>query len=411
MSETATQVRNETTPHFPMDRDMRCPFAPPDGTRVLRESNPVSRVEIWDGSKPWLVTGHAEQKALLADPRISVDESLPGFPHWNEGMAANVSMRPKSVFNSDGEQHSHFRRMMTKAFTFKRVAALRPFVQETTDGLIDAILEGPRPADLVAALALPLPTIVICQMLGVPYDSHDFFQENAVRSVDRYATPDENMQAFAAMFMFMHELVEKKMEEPTDDVISDFALRAKSGEIDVAEAAQMGLGMLIAGHETSANMIALGTLALLENPGQLAILTAADGDPDVIGNAVEEMMRFLGIIHNGQRRIALEDIEISGQTIHAGDGVIMELGSSNWDPAAFPEPDKLDLTRAARHHTAFGFGPHQCIGQQLARVELQIVYTSIFRRIPDLRLAVPIDEIEFKSDRLAYGVYSLPVTW
>ncbi|MFW0787005.1 cytochrome P450 [Gordonia sp. CPCC 206044] len=410
MSETATEVRNETAPRFPMDRNPRCPFAPPEGTKTLRESNPVSRVEIWDGSKPWLVTGHAEQKTLLADPRISVDESLPGFPHWNEGMAANVSMRPKSVFNSDGAQHSHFRRMMTKAFTFKRVNALRPFVQQTTDELIDAILAGPKPADLVSALALPLPSIVISQMLGVPYESHGFFQENSVKSVDRYATPDENMQAFAAMFMFMHELVEKKMKEPDDDVLSDFAARARDGEIDVAEAAQMGLGMLIAGHETSANMIALGTLALLEHPDQLAILREAD-DESVVGDAVEEMMRYLGIIHNGQRRIALEDIEISGQTIRAGEGVIMELGASNWDPAAFPEPEKLDLQRSARHHTGFGFGPHQCIGQQLARVELQIVYTSIFERMPNIAVARPIDEIEFKSDRLAYGVYALPVTW
>lgn len=410
MSEKLTEAPLVDSPYFPMDRDSRCPFAPPDGTRRLREANPVSRVEIWDGSKPWLVTGHAEQKALLSDPRISVDESLPGFPHWNEGMAANVKIRPKSVFNSDGAEHSRFRRMMTRAFTFKRVTELRPYVQQTTDELLDAMLAGPKPADLVAAVALPLPSIVICEMLGVPYADHDFFQENSVKSVDRYATPDENMQAFAAMFMFMHDLVQKKMAEPTDDVLSDFARRANDGEIDPAEAAQMGLGMLIAGHETSANMIALGTLALLENPDQLALIRDTD-DEAVLANAVEEMMRYLGIIHNGQRRIATEDIEISGQSISAGDGVIMEISSSNWDPAAFPNPEKLDFTRAASHHTGFGFGPHQCIGQQLARVELQIFYSTIVRRIPTLALARPIEDLEFKSDRLAYGVYELPVTW
>ncbi|MFD4369405.1 cytochrome P450 [Rhodococcus sp. NPDC058521] len=410
MSESVTDTRNTDAHYFPMDRDSRCPFAPPEETRQLREANPVSRVKIWDGSTPWLVTGHAEQKALLSDPRISVDESLPGFPHWNEGMAANVKMRPKSVFNSDGAEHTRFRRMMTRAFTFKRVTALRPHVQQTTDELLDAMLAGPKPADLVAAVALPLPSLVICQMLGVPYENHDFFQENAVKSVDRYATPEDNMQAFGAMFMFMHELVQEKMSNPTDDVLSDFARQAKDGEIDAAEAAQMGLGMLIAGHETSANMIALGTLALLENPEQLAIFRDSD-DEAVLANAVEEMMRYLGIIHNGQRRIATEDIEISGQKISAGDGVIMELSSSNWDPAAFPEPAKLDLRRTASHHTGFGFGPHQCIGQQLARVELQIFYSTIFRRIPTLAAARPIEDIEFKSDRLAYGVYELPVTW
>ncbi|MBD0021725.1 cytochrome P450 [Gordonia pseudamarae] len=410
MTETVTEVHNDTAPYFPMERDMRCPFAPPEGTRVLREQNPVSRVEIWDGTEPWLITGLAELKSLLKDPRISVDESKEGFPHWNEGMKANVAMRPKSVFNSDGKQHSHFRRMMTKAFTPKRVNALRPFLQETTDKLITDMLSGPKPADLVESLALPLPSIVISQMLGIGYEHHGFFQENAVKSVDRYATPEQNMEAFAAMFMFMYELVEKKMAEPTDDVIGDFAIRARDGEIDAAEAAQMGLGLLIAGHETSANMISLGVLALLQNPEQLAIIKETE-DEDVIANAVEELMRYLGIIHNGQRRIATDDIEISGQTIKAGDGVIVELASSNWDPRAFENPEKLDLRRNVVQHTGFGFGPHQCIGMMLARAELQIVFKSIFRHAPNLAVACPIEDIEFKSDRLAYGVYTLPVTW
>ena len=165
MTETATEVQNDT-PYFPMDRDMRCPFAPPEGTRLLREKNPVSQVEIWDGSTPWLITGLAELKSLLKDSRISVDESREGFPHWNEGMKANVAMRPKSVFNSDGKEHSHFRRMMTKAFTPKRVNALRPFLQETTDKLIADMLAGPKPADLVTSLALPLPSIVKVTMLS-----------------------------------------------------------------------------------------------------------------------------------------------------------------------------------------------------------------------------------------------------
>lgn len=199
--------------------------------------------------------------------------------------------------------------MMTKAFTPKRVNALRPFLQETTDKLITDMLSGPKPADLVESLALPLPSIVISQMLGIGYEHHGFFQENAVKSVDRYATPEQNMEAFAAMFMFMYELVEKKMAEPTDDVIGDFAIRARDGEIDAAEAAQMGLGLLIAGHETSANMISLGVLALLQNPEQLAIIKETE-DEDVIANAVEELMRYLGIIHNGQRRIATDDIGI-----------------------------------------------------------------------------------------------------
>ncbi|MDL9938116.1 cytochrome P450 [Gordonia sp. ABSL1-1] len=410
MSETATEVINEVAPSFPMERDMRCPFAPPEATTTLRAQNPVSRVTIWDGSQPWLITGLAAERELLADPRISVDESLPGFPHWNEGMAANVSMRPKSVFNSDGSEHATFRKMMTRAFTFKRVNALRPFIQKTTDELFDAMSDGKDTADLVGEVALPLPSIVISQMLGVPYENHDFFQENSVKSMDRYATPEENMQAFAAMFMFMLELVEKKVAEPGDDVLSSFAERVRDGEIEAAEAAQMGLGMLIAGHETSANMIALGTLALLENPDQLAVFRDSD-DQDAINNGVEELMRYLGIIHNGHRRIALDDIKISGQLIRKGDGVILEQGSSNWDPAVFEAPENLDLSRDVRQHTGFGYGPHQCIGQQLARAEMQIYFQTVFRRFPNLRVSRPMEPSDFKTDRLAYGVYELPVTW
>jgi cytochrome P450 len=167
---------------------------------------------------------------------------------------------------------------------------------------------------------------------------------------------------------------------------------------------------MIAGHETTANMIGLGTLVLLENPDQLAILRD-DSDPRTIVDAVEELLRYLTIIHGGQRRIAKEDIEIGGVVIRAGEGIIMELASANRDRRAFPEPDRLDLFRVPRQHHAFGYGIHQCVGQQLARVELQILFGTLFRRIPSLRLATTVDQIAFKHDRLAYGVYELPVEW
>ena len=172
----------------------------------------------------------------------------------------------------------------------------------------------------------------------------------------------------------------------------------------------MATGLLIAGHETTANMIGLGVLALLEHPDQLAIIRDTD-DPKVVATAVEELMRYLSIIQNGQRRIAIEDIEISGETIRAGEGIIIDLAPANWDPKAFPHPDKLDLHRSDAAQLGFGYGRHQCVGQQLARAELQIVFPALFRRIPTLRLAKPIEEISFKHDRLAYGVYELPVVW
>jgi cytochrome P450 len=172
----------------------------------------------------------------------------------------------------------------------------------------------------------------------------------------------------------------------------------------------LGTGLLIAGHETTANMIGIGVLALLEDPEQAALLRDSD-DPKFISNAVEELMRYLSIIQNGQRRVAIEDIEIGGETIRAGEGIILDLAPANWDAAAYPEPDKLDLTRDAGQQLGFGYGRHQCVGQQLARAELQIVFHTLLRRIPTLRLAVPFAEVPFKHDRLAYGVYELPVTW
>ena len=399
-------------PDFPMARAAGCPFDPPPRLGRLAAEKPLTRVRIWDGSTPWIVTGHAEQRVLLADPRVSVDERLSGFPHWNEGMAVGVEHRPRSVFNSDAPEHTRYRRMMTSPFTYKRVEALRPAVQKITDDLIDAMLAGPRPADLVEALALPLPTLVISELLGVPGEDHEFFKHHAAVAVDRYASAESGTASFRAMGGYFFRLVQKRTAEPEDDVISDIAARVTSGEITAAEASMMAVGLFIAGHETSANMIALATAALLEHPDQLAVLRDARADPKTVADAVEELLRYLGIIHGGQRRIAKEDIEIGGELIRAGEGVIIELAVANRDPHAFPEPDRLDLRRAgARQHNAFGFGIHQCIGQQLARVELQTVYGTLYHRIPTLKLAAPLDEIEFKHDRLAYGVYRLPVSW
>jgi cytochrome P450 len=411
---TSWQAQDATdtadTPFFPMSREAGCPFDPPRPLREAAGQHPVSRVRIWNDSTPWIITGHAEQRALLLDPRVSVNDRLPGFPHWHAGMERIATQRAESVFNTDPPEHTRFRRMMTAPFTVKRVTAMRAVVQEITDDLIDQMLAGPRPADLVEAIALPLPTRMICTIMGVPWEDHATFSAQAAVGMKK----DVDAQAQIATFRWQHDyfvdLVRARAAEPRDDVVSDLARRVTDGEIAAEEAAAMGVGLFVAGHETSANMIALATLALLEHPDQLTILRESD-DPQVVTRAVEELLRYLGIIHMAQRRIAKEDIEIGGQTIKAGEGILIELASANRDPRVFPEPQVLDLHRSASAHHAFGWGPHQCIGQQLARVELQVVYGTLFRRIPTLSLATTIDQIEFKHDGLAYGVYHLPVTW
>ncbi|MGO9103823.1 MAG: cytochrome P450 [Mycobacterium sp.] len=414
MSDTLTGAGAERVsdiPEYPMARDQRCPFAPPPQVLELGASKPVSRVRIWDGSTPWLITGYQEARALFSDARVSVDDRLPGFPHWNEGFAATVHTRPRSVFTSDAEEHTRFRRMLSKPFTYKRVEGLRPAIQTITDDCIDAMLSGPQPADIVAALALPIPSLVISELLGVPYEEAEFFQEQANVKLARFATAEENAERSLVLATYMATLVEAKMSEPAEDAVSDLAERVKAGEITVKEAAQLASGLLVAGHETTANMIGLGVLALLEHPDQLAVIRDAV-DPGVVANAVEELLRYLSIVQTGQRRVAVEDIEIAGEVIRAGEGIIIDLAPANWDAKTFDEPDRLHLHRAkAEQNMAFGYGRHQCVGQQLARAELQIVFPTLFRRIPTLRPAIPIEEVPFKHDRLAYGIYELPVNW
>lgn len=404
-----TAVRTDI-PEFPMTRAAGCPFAPPPKVLELNADRQLSRVRIWDGSTPWLITGYEAIRALFTDSRVSVDDRLPGYPHWNEGMLATVHTRPRSVFTSDGEEHTRYRRMLSKPFTFRRVEALRPAVQQIADDHIDALLAGPQPGDIVGGLALPVPSLVISQLLGVPYEEADFFQEQAQRGMGRYATEEDTAQGAASLARYLAKLVRIKMESPSEDLVSDLAERVNAGELSVREAAQLSTGVLIAGHETTANMLSLSVAALLENPDQLALLRDT-ADPKVIATAVEELMRYLSIIQTGQRRIAIADIELGGETIRAGDGIILDVAPANWDSRQFPAPERLDLTRNDGPHIGFGYGRHQCVGQQLARMELQIVLPTLFRRIPTLRMAVPVEELPFKHDALAYGVYELPVTW
>lgn len=414
MSDTLASPSPETAsgiPDYPMSRSAGCPFAPPPGVMSLAAAKPLTRVRIWDGSTPWLITGYEQVRELFSDSRVSVDDRLPGFPHWNAGMLSTVHKRPRSVFTADGEEHTRFRRMLSKPFTFKRVEALRPTIQQITDEHIDAMLAGPQPADLVAKLALPVPSLVISQLLGVPYEDAEMFQHHANVGLARYATGADTVKGAMSLHKYLAELVEAKMANPAEDAVSDLAERVKAGELSVKEAAQLGTGLLIAGHETTANMIGLGVLALLVNPDQAGILRDAH-DPKIVANAVEELLRYLSIIQNGQRRVAHEDIHIGGETIRAGEGIIIDLAPANWDAHAFTEPDRLYLHRAgAERNVAFGYGRHQCVGQQLARAELQIVYRTLLQRIPTLTLATALEDVPFKDDRLAYGVYELPVTW
>ncbi|MFJ2269186.1 cytochrome P450 [Streptomyces sp. NPDC087849] len=409
ISAPGTDAPPAEVPDYPMTRAAGCPFDPPPALRTLQTQAPIGRVRLWDGSTPWLVTRYEDMRALLADPRISSDSTRPHYPHQSPA-SLERRRQSRSFIVMDDPEHARLRRMVTAAFSIKRVEALRPMIQKIVDGLIDAMLAGPKPVDLVQAFALPVPSLVICELLGVPYADHDFFQSNSRMLIKRTATPEQARAAVQRLTDYLDGVIGGKLAHPAADLLSTLAARVESGELSRREAANMGVLLLIAGHETTANMIALGTLTLLHHPDQLARLRESD-DPKVIASAVEELLRYLNIVHSGRRRVALEDIEIGGVTIRAGDGVILANDIGNRDPAAFPDPDRLDIGRNPRHHVAFGFGVHQCLGQPLARVELQVVYGTLFRRVPTLRPAADLDEIPFKHDGLVYGVYELPITW
>ncbi|MFD8344103.1 cytochrome P450 [Streptomyces sp. SID7815] len=394
-----------SAPEFPMPRAEGCPFDPPPALKKEQEQGPLRKVRLWDGTTPWLVTRYADQRALLADPRTSADITRPGYPS-----SAPVRGSSFSFILMDDPEHARQRRMVTAPFTIKRVEAMRPAVQKIVDGLIDDMLAGPPRADLVQAFALPVPSLVICELLGVPYADHDFFQENSKILISRSAAPEERGAAHAKLIGYLDELMGHKIARPADDLLSGLGTRVGAGELSRQEAAEMGVLLLIAGHETTANMIALGTLALLEHPDQLALLRDSD-DPKAVAGAVEELLRYLNITHGGRRRVAVEDIEIGGEVIRAGEGIIVPNDIGNRDPEVFADPDRLDLGRDARRHVAFGFGVHQCLGQPLARMELQVVYSTLYRRIPTLRLDAGLEDLSFKHDGAVYGVYELPVAW
>ncbi|MEU6447532.1 MULTISPECIES: cytochrome P450 [unclassified Streptomyces] len=389
---------------FPQDRT--CPYHPPAAYDPLRATRPLARVTLFDGRPVWLVTGHTTARRLLADQRLSTDRTREGFPATSARLTA-VRGRSPALLGVDDPEHRAQRRMVIPEFTLKRAAAMRPRIQEIVDERLDAMTARGRSADLVPAFALPVPSMVICALLGVPYADHDFFEEQSRRLL-RGPRPEDTLDARDRLESYLGELVDRKRKEPGEGLLDDLVRQQLSeGALDREQLIAFAVILLVAGHETTANMISLGTFTLLRNPGRLAELRA---DPGLLPGAVEELMRMLSIA-DGLLRTAVEDIEVEGRTIRAGDGVVFATSVINRDETVYPEPDTLDWHRPARHHVAFGFGIHQCLGQNLARAELEIALRSLFERLPELRLAAPAEEIPFKPGDTIQGMLALPVAW
>jgi pentalenic acid synthase len=396
-------------PSFPMSR--KCPYHPPAGYTGLREQGPVSRVRLYDGREVWVVTGHAETRRLLVDPRLSSDRSRPDFPVLVPRMAA---ARLTALVGMDPPEHDVQRRMLIGSFTVRRVNGLRPVIRRIVDERLDAVLAKPeaRPVDLVPEFALPVPSTVICELLGVPYADHEFFEEQTRRMLLATGTAEEAAAASAALVGYFDRLTDAKLAggggPRKDGLLDELAEdRVRTGELSRADLSAIAMFLLVAGHETTANMIALSILALLEHPAQLARLRA---DPGLLPGAVEELLRFLSVADELQR-VAAADIEVGDVVIREGDGVYLPNAAANRSPEVFQDPDALDVGRDARRHLAFGYGVHQCIGQNLARAEVEIALERLITRIPTLRLAAPVEELGTKAGGSVQGVLRLPVDW
>ncbi|MEU5693439.1 cytochrome P450 [Actinosynnema sp. NPDC020468] len=394
-------------PAFPVART--CPFAPPERYARLRAEQPVSEVRLPSGRTAWVVATHALVRQALTDPRLSSDRLKPGFPLLLPIPTEALAKLTPSLLGIDPPKHTLHRRMVITEFTVKRVRALRPHIQRGVDAAIDAMIAGPRPVDLVRALSLPVPTQLICELLGVPYRDRELFQAITKLITSRTSTAEERGRANAELTAYLELLVATNEATPDDGLIGRLVVRYREADrYDRAELVGLARLLLLAGHETTANMISLGVVALLENPRQLADFKA---DPALAGQTVEELLRFFSVAELISARVATEDLRLGDVVVRAGEGVIALGGAANHDETVFPRPGTVDIHRNARRHVAFGYGIHQCLGQNLARLELEVVYGTLFRRLPDLRLAVPVERLRFKHDSEIYGIHEVPVTW
>ncbi|WP_433061450.1 cytochrome P450 [Dactylosporangium sp. CS-033363] len=405
---TAVREHESELPPLPLAGAQGCPFGPPPEYAELRAERPVLRVACPTGLNAWLVTRYEDVREVLSDPRRFSNRP---------GTAAHILMGYVSdppgegdFARMDGPEHLRFRRHMApEVSNIKRITQLRPLVQDIVDRRLDALADAAPPIDLYASFARPVTTAVIAELLGVPEPDQPLFQRAAEALFAGTSSGEDVAAAIGPLFQYLYGMVMTRRATPGDDILS--RLIARSDQTDRPftdnELIAMAAGLLIAGYDTTASMIAHGMLALLEHPAELARLRE---DPSLAANGAEELVRYLGV-GGGLMREVLEDTEIAGQPLAAGDFVVVAIQSANRDSALYADGDRLDIGRNPGAHVGFGHGPHQCVGQQLARLELTTVLATLPRRIPSLRLAVPFDDIRFKTETAVLGPQTVPVTW
>jgi len=384
------------TDRLPFPRRIAGRLAPPDGYAGLRERPGLVRSELPGGDALWLVSRHEDVRAVLTDARFSSNPKHDGFPQIGKNGTVPDGL-PGWFVAYDPPDHARFRKALMPEFTLRRIREMRPAVQRVVDARIDELLASGDSADLVARFAQPVPSLVICELLGVPYDDHEYFESRTQTLVTFGSTDAQRDRAAGELLEYLVGMIAEKERHPRADMISRLLA---GGVMSPQELTGAALLLLIAGHETTANSIALGTVLLLLNPEWI-------GDERV----VEEVLRYLSIADVVPLRVAVEDVEIGGQLIRAGEGVAPLVAAANHDGTVFPRPGRFDPGRPAKGHVAFGYGVHQCIGQHLGRVEMEIAFETLFRRVPGLRLSAPVEVLPFKLDSVLFGLHRLPVTW
>jgi cytochrome P450 len=378
----------------------------------MREGSPVTSVITPEGQRAWLITRYEDVRRALADPRLSKDWRklrAPGFVP-----DPSVGFLMAHMLNADPPDHTRLRRLVQKAFTPGRVAGLRPRIEAITASLLDA-MEAAREADpagdgaidLITEFAFPLPMTVICELLGIPDGDREEFKTWSQVILSSTATFDEYRAAGGAMYAYFTRLLADKRAAPADDLLSALITARDSGDsLDEPELLAMIFLLLVAGHETTVNLIATGTLALLTHPSEFARLRS---DPSLLPGAVEELLRYANPLNHATDRYAPEPLDVGGVLIPAGEPVLVVTSSANRDPARFPDPDRLDLGRDASGHVAFGHGIHYCVGAPLARLEGEIAFGALLARFPGLSLAVEPSQLRWRPSSLIHGLETLPV--
>ena len=394
-------------PHFPFSRTD--PLHPPAQYRDARAAQPVMAVTLWNGKRAWLVTRQQEIRQVLADDeRFSGRFNQEEFPTVTEARVA-VDQGERAFVGMDNPDHDRYRRMFTREFSVRRMLALEPQIRDIADSLISQMRAAGSPQDLVGSIAVPFPSLVMSLLFGSPFEDHRFIIECAVARHGLTQSPEQAASKARELANYCRRLIEARMDEPRDDMVSRvIAEHVRPGHLSVEEFAEISAMILRAGHDTTTNMIAMGVIYLLRDPALAERLRA---QPQAIRAAVEEFLRFTSPVQFSPRRVARCDVELAGVLIRQGDGIFLSLASGNRDETIFTNPDQIDIDRDNAAQLAFGFGIHQCLGQVLARIELQVIFERLLTTIPSLALDSPLESLRFKHDMQIYGVHNLPVRW